>query len=65
MMELFNECLKIRRMSIFVIPTKVGIQEDGTGFRLSSGRCLDPGFHPRIETFRGRLGDDFLLTITF
>jgi len=33
----------------FVIPAEAGIQ--------GNSRFLNPGFHPRIQTFRGRLGD--------
>ena len=43
-----------------VIPAKAGIQIQWSGSRLPPGRCLDPGFRPRMNTFQGRLGDDFL-----
>jgi hypothetical protein len=42
-------------MILGVIPAKARIQN----YQLAT-IFLDPGFHPRIKTFRGRLGDDFL-----
>ena len=44
----------------FVIPAKAGIQYFIPGSRLSSGRCLDPGFR-RGDVFREVLLSDQII----
>jgi hypothetical protein len=50
-----DDLVKSLEIKCSVIPAKAGIQS----FR-SVTNHLDSGFHPRIESFRGRLSDDFL-----